>query len=191
MNRPHTRRRQFRTESGASSAAAESTDGIPASGAWSAAVLAGALTTALLSAAPLPEAAYLDGPPPAHAGGFGDDTCHACHFENELDDPGGSLTVSGVPDTFDPSAAYRITISLERPGMGRAGFQLAARDIRYLMRFDMRAELNAKIITAFLHGCDIALHSIKVNQDAGRFEVMYGLHCHHSFILQYMNALMD
>ena len=127
MNRPHTRRRQFRTESGASSAAAESADGIPASGTWSAAVLAGALTTALLSAAPLPEAAYLDGPPPAHAGGFGDDTCHACHFENELDDPGGSFTVSGVPDTFDPSAAYRITISLERPGMGRAGFQLAAR----------------------------------------------------------------
>ena len=88
---------------------------------------AGALTVALLAFEPLPEAAYLEGPPPAHAGGFGGDTCHACHFENDLDAPGGSLTLSGVPDTFDPSATYRITVSLERPGMGRAGFQLAAR----------------------------------------------------------------
>ncbi len=88
---------------------------------------AGALTAALLVAAPVPEAAYLEGPPPAHSGGFGGDTCHACHFENDLDAPGGSLTLGGVPDTFDPSATYRITVSLERPGMGRAGFQLAAR----------------------------------------------------------------
>ena len=96
-------------------------------GDWRAAACAGALTAALLSAAPLPKAAYLDGPPTAHAGGFGGETCHACHFENELDEPGGSLTLDGVPDTFDPSVAYRITVSLERPGMGRAGFQLAAR----------------------------------------------------------------
>ena len=88
---------------------------------------AGALTAALLFAAPPPEAAYVDGPPPAHTGGFGGDTCHACHFENDLDDPSGSLTLRGVPDTFDPSETYRITVSLERPDMGRAGFQLAAR----------------------------------------------------------------
>ena len=94
---------------------------------WRTAGFAGALTAALLAAAPLPEAAYLEGPPAAHAGGFGGDTCHACHFENDLDAPGGSLTLSGVPDTFDASATYRITVSLERPGMGRAGFQLAAR----------------------------------------------------------------
>ena len=96
-------------------------------GDWRTAACAGALTAALLSAAPLPKAAYLDGPPTAHAGGFGGETCHACHFENQLDAPGGSLTLGGVPDTFDPSVVYRITVSLERPGMGRAGFQLAAR----------------------------------------------------------------
>ena len=96
-------------------------------GDWRAAACAGALTAALLSAASLPEAAYLDGPPPAHTGGFGNDTCHACHFENDLDAPDGSLVLSGVPITFDPSATYRITVSLERSGMGRAGFQLAAR----------------------------------------------------------------
>ena len=95
--------------------------------AWRTAAGAGALTAALLFSAPPPEAAYIDGPPPAHAGGFGGDTCHACHFENDLDDPGGSLTLGGVPDSFDPSMTYRITVSLERRGMARAGFQLPAR----------------------------------------------------------------
>jgi len=85
------------------------------------------MTAALLAAAPLPEAAYLDGPPPAHAGGFGEDTCHACHFENDLDAPGGTLAISGLPDTLDLSVTYRITVSLERAAMGRAGFQLVAR----------------------------------------------------------------
>lgn len=100
---------------------------VAGAGSWHAAASAGALAAALLAAAPLPEAAYLEGPPPAHTGGFGGDTCHACHFENDLDAPGGSLTIRGAPDTFDPSATYRITVSLERPAMARAGFQLAAR----------------------------------------------------------------
>ena len=91
------------------------------------AAFACALAAALPFAAPPPEAAYVDGPPVAHTGGFGNETCHACHFENDLDAPGGSLSLDGVPVTFDPSATYRITVSLERPGMGRAGFQLAAR----------------------------------------------------------------
>lgn len=115
-----------------SGSAASSTDQGPQSGisgnhagrmvAW-----AGALTATLVTASPLLRATYIDGPPPAHTGGFGGDTCHACHFENDLDTPGGSLTLGGVPDTFDPSRTYRITVSLARPGMGRAGFQLAAR----------------------------------------------------------------
>ena len=118
---------------------------------WRTAASVGALAAALLAVAPPPEAAYVtgppavhvegpspsyvegpppayvEGPPPAHVGGFGGDTCHACHFENDLDASGGALTLSGVPDTFDPSATYRITVSLERPEMERAGFQLAAR----------------------------------------------------------------
>ena len=113
--------------SGASSTHPESDGGIPETRTGRMVAWAGATTAALLIAAPLLRAAYIDGPPPAHTGGFGGDTCHTCHFENDLDTPGGFLTISGVPDTFDPSRTYRITVSLERPGMRRAGFQLAAR----------------------------------------------------------------
>ena len=94
---------------------------------WGATACVGAVTVALLAAAPPPEAGYVDGPPAAHAGGFGGDTCHACHFENAPDAPGGAFTLRGVPEAFDPSATYRITVSLERPGMRRAGFQLTVR----------------------------------------------------------------
>ena len=110
-----------------------------AAGGWRAAASAGALAAALLAAAPLPEAAYREGPPPAHAGGFGGDTCHACHFENDLDAPGGALTLSGVPDGFAPSTTYRITVFLERPAMERAGFQLAARSAKGVVPADRRA----------------------------------------------------
>ena len=122
-----THERNSCAASEAPTGAAQPGGGIPDARAWRTAACAGALTAALLAAASLPEAAYLDGPPPAHTGGFGGDTCHACHFENDLDAPGGSLTLDGVPDAFDPSMTYRIAVSLERPGMGRAGFQLAAR----------------------------------------------------------------
>ena len=95
-------------------------------GPWRTVLGAGGLA-ALLSVTPFLEAVYLEGPPPAHTGGLGGDTCHLCHFDNDLDAPGGSLTLTGVPDAFDPSATYRITVTLVRPEMGRGGFQLAAR----------------------------------------------------------------
>ncbi len=44
-----------------------------------------------------------------------------------MDDPEGSLTLRGIPDTYTAGQSYQITITLTRPTMGRAGFQLAAR----------------------------------------------------------------
>ncbi len=44
-----------------------------------------------------------------------------------MDDPEGSLTLGGIPDTYTAGQSYQITITLTRPTMGRAGFQLAAR----------------------------------------------------------------
>ena len=70
---------------------------------------------------------YRDGPPPAHTGGFGEPTCRACHADNPLNDPAGSLAITGVPAVYAPGDTHRVTIFLRRAGMRRAGFQLSAR----------------------------------------------------------------
>jgi hypothetical protein len=68
-----------------------------------------------------------DGPEPGHTGGFGEPTCHRCHFENSIDDSTGSLELVGIPDLYTPGSPYRLEITLQRPGLVRGGFQLAAR----------------------------------------------------------------
>jgi hypothetical protein len=77
-------------------------------------------------AASRPARPYVDGPPPAHTGGFGEPTCAACHQGERVDPPGGALELV-VPATFEPGGEHVVEVRLERPGMRRAGFQLSAR----------------------------------------------------------------
>lgn len=68
-----------------------------------------------------------DGPLPAYTGGFGEPTCRACHFDDELNVEGGTLTLGGIPAAYRPGERYRITVTLRRGEMKRGGFQLSAR----------------------------------------------------------------
>ena len=86
---------------------------------------AGALALAGASLAAVP--VFKTGPPPGHTGGFGEPTCRQCHSDAGLNEPGGALTVSGAPATYEPGRTYQLEIALRRAGMLRAGFQLAAR----------------------------------------------------------------
>ena len=70
---------------------------------------------------------FKNGPPPAHTGGFGEPTCRECHSDSDLNEPGGTLAIGGVPRSYVPGRAYELEIILRRAGMLRAGFQLAAR----------------------------------------------------------------
>ena len=71
---------------------------------------------------------YLDRPPPAHTGGFGEPTCQTvCHSEFPLNTDGGTLTMDGIPDSYKPGEKYIVRIMLTRPGTERAGFQMSAR----------------------------------------------------------------
>ena len=72
-------------------------------------------------------AAYVDGPPAGHTGGFGEPTCAACHFDHVINEPRGRLTLSGLPVAYESTASYRIRIALARAEMASAGFQLSAR----------------------------------------------------------------
>jgi len=67
------------------------------------------------------------GPPIGHTGGFGEPTCHACHSSEELNAPGGRLTVEGLPASYEPGRAYEVRILLTRVDMRRAGFQFTLR----------------------------------------------------------------
>jgi hypothetical protein len=71
--------------------------------------------------------AFADGPDPANTGGFGEPTCRECHYDNELNDASGRLTLSGVPEMYTPGKDYIITMTLARAELARAGFQLAVR----------------------------------------------------------------
>ncbi|HSL82732.1 MAG TPA: choice-of-anchor V domain-containing protein [Thermoanaerobaculia bacterium] len=74
-----------------------------------------------------PAAANSDGPLPGFTGGFGEPTCHACHFDAPEKPASGELLLSGVPGAFRPGARYAVTVTLRDRRLRRAGFQLTAR----------------------------------------------------------------
>ncbi len=71
--------------------------------------------------------AFPDAPPAAVTGGFGEDSCHACHFEFAVGSGYGELQIAGWPAYFEPGAKYRLQLELKHPHMESAGFQLAIR----------------------------------------------------------------
>lgn len=76
---------------------------------------------------PVPAAAYADGAPAGFSGGFREESCHACHFEAEVNTKPGQLAIAGVPERFAAGERYDLTITLSRTGMTIGGFQLTAR----------------------------------------------------------------
>lgn len=67
---------------------------------------------------------HLDGP---FTGGFGEQTCHSCHFDYDLNQKGGSLSVAGIPETLIPDEKAEITVTVESEHLKNAGFQISAR----------------------------------------------------------------
>jgi len=80
-----------------------------------------------LIVAPLAALAFKEGPYPNVTGGFGEQSCHLCHLDNPLNEPGGTLALEGVPASYVPGRTYEITVVLNRAGMRRGGFEIAAR----------------------------------------------------------------
>lgn len=72
------------------------------------------------------EPRYAEHPPLGHTGGFGEPTCHACHFGGEVNGGEGTLAVTGLPPSVRPGHSYRFAVRLSAE-MKRAGFMLAIR----------------------------------------------------------------
>jgi len=69
---------------------------------------------------------HSDGPPPATTGGFGEPTCHKCHFDKPPSESSESLVID-APADFEPGNTYVITVRIVQKGMKSCGFQLSAR----------------------------------------------------------------
>ena len=70
---------------------------------------------------------YADGSPPGFSGGYGEQSCHSCHFTSEPNAAPGRVSVAGMPDAYVTGETYALTIALERPGLRLGGFQVTAR----------------------------------------------------------------
>ena len=62
-----------------------------------------------------------------YTGGFGEESCHSCHFDYDLNQPGGELLINGIPDSFESGKEYSIQIAVKRQNVSRAGFQMTSR----------------------------------------------------------------
>lgn len=63
----------------------------------------------------------------AYTGGFGEQSCHSCHFDYDLNQPEGELTVTGIGQSYEAGQQYTINIRVHRADMNVAGFQMTAR----------------------------------------------------------------
>lgn len=83
-----------------------------------------ALVLAAVAACPTIAAAYPDGAPPGHTGGFGEPDCTACHFAEPVHT---SLGLEGLNANYQPGQTYNLQLHLESAEAQVAGFQLTAR----------------------------------------------------------------
>jgi len=63
----------------------------------------------------------------AYTGGFGEESCHSCHFDYDLNHPEGELFFSGLEDEYEAGRKYTINLTVKRKDLSRAGFQMTAR----------------------------------------------------------------
>jgi hypothetical protein len=70
---------------------------------------------------------FVTGPVPGRTGGFGEASCHECHWDNPINQPPGRLTLSGAPATYTAGTRYPIIVDLVHPELLLGGFQISAR----------------------------------------------------------------
>lgn len=74
--------------------------------------------------------AYQSGPDPARTGAPGELTCAiaACHIGTPVNSGGGTLSITGVPDSYSPNQQIDVTVTMAQAGRVRFGFEVTAID---------------------------------------------------------------
>lgn len=79
------------------------------------------------AAAWIPADRLTEGPPPGYSGGFGEESCVACHLGNEVNAFDGRVYLTGLPEAWEPGSTYLLEVMLEAAETDVAGFQMTAR----------------------------------------------------------------
>lgn len=85
------------------------------------------LATILFVASAAAVAAFSSGPPNGATGAPGEAVCTDCHSSFPVNSGTGSLSVSGLPQTYIPGMAYTVTVNLADPNARRWGFEATAK----------------------------------------------------------------
>lgn len=62
----------------------------------------------------------------AYTGGFGEESCHSCHFDYDLNPGEGNLEIY-APETYKAGESLDIEVTVQREDIEKAGFQMTAR----------------------------------------------------------------
>ena len=118
---------------------------------------------ALLPAPALLALHFRDGPPAQVTGGFGGDSCIACHSGNAPNDDAGQLMLRGFPERYTPGTTYDLELTLSRqPAITAAGFQLAVRlaDSTQAGTISVPADDRARVALVDERGVQYAHHQL-------------------------------
>ena len=77
---------------------------------------------------PLLAYAVSSGPPPGYTGAPGERNCTDCHSGSAVNSGGGGVTISGVPQSYQPGQQYTISVTVQQGGRNTFGFEMTAID---------------------------------------------------------------
>jgi hypothetical protein len=66
--------------------------------------------------------------PPTDRNGLNGQYCTVCHRGNDLNAPGGSVSLTGMPSAWGPGNVYTLRVTVAREGAIRFGFEMSAVD---------------------------------------------------------------
>jgi hypothetical protein len=87
-------------------------------------ILSAAVHQSVIKSANVTYPDHIDGP---FTGGFGEESCHSCHFDYDINHPEGSLEIRGLNTSYKPGHTYEFEILVSRHDMLKAGIQMTAR----------------------------------------------------------------
>jgi len=90
-------------------------------------VTRGAKATLAVAVAATAAFGFASGPPAGHTGAPGEQTCIRCH-SGTLNSGPGSVTIDGVPESYEPNQEFTLTVRVQHPDRRRWGFQITALD---------------------------------------------------------------